>query len=309
MTATRERPEAVAPVAGTGRAPTLVRAAAWVSLVAEILLVGTGGLVRLTDSGLGCPTWPRCGTQLTTTPELGVHGLIEFGNRLLTVALVVIAIAAVVVTVRTWRARRDLSVLAALQLLSIPVQAVLGGVTVLTHLNPWAVGAHFLFSMVLIVLMTMFVVRARSAAGPRRRIVPAWCTGITAVLGALVAITVGLGVVTTGSGPHAGDAHSTRNGLDPVDLQILHSYAAYAVALLTLVLLVAVVRLGVARRAVGLLALVEVAQIVIGVVQADEGLPPFLVGVHELLSACLVAATAAAVLALRRPATAAPPPR
>lgn len=300
MTATRERPGAAVGAAEPVRTPALVRIAAWTSLVAEILLVGTGGLVRLTDSGLGCPTWPRCGTQLTTTPQLGIHGAIEFGNRLLTVALVVIAIAAVVVTVRTWRRRRDLTVLAGLQLLSIPAQAVLGGITVLTHLNPWVVGAHFAFSMVLVVLMTVFVVRSRTA--DRFAVAPRWFAAVTASIALLVALTVGLGVVTTGSGPHAGDAHSARNGLDPVVLQDLHSYPAYALALLSLVLLVAAVRLGVARRAVVLLVLVEVAQIVVGIVQARNGLPPALVGVHELLAACLVAATTATMIAVRGPA-------
>lgn len=300
MTATRERPGAAVRAAEPAPAPALVRIAAWTSLVAEILLVGTGGLVRLTDSGLGCPTWPRCGTQLTTTPQLGIHGAIEFGNRLLTVALVVIAIAAVVVTVRTWRRRRDLTVLAGLQLLSIPAQAVLGGITVLTHLNPWVVGAHFAFSMVLVVLMTVFVARSRTA--DRFAVAPRWFAAVTASIALLVALTVGLGVVTTGSGPHAGDAHSARNGLDPVVLQDLHSYPAYALALLSLVLLVVAVRLGVARRAVVLLVLVEIAQIVVGIVQARNGLPPALVGVHELLAACLVAATTATVIAVRRPA-------
>ena len=298
MTVFAARPIATA----AGRpAPRLVRAAAWASLAAEILLVGTGGFVRLTDSGLGCPTWPRCGTQLTTTPALGVHGLIEFGNRMLTVALVVIAIGALAVTLRTWRRRHDLSVLAALQVLSIPAQAVLGGVTVLTHLNPWVVGAHFLFSMVLVVLMTIFVVRAGRPSGPQRLVAPRWFAGLTALMALLAAAAVGLGVITTGSGPHAGDAHSVRNGLDPVVLQDRHSVVAYALALTTIVLLVAALRLRVARRPVVALVAVEVAQIVIGVVQARNGLPAALVGVHELLSAVLVSAACAVVLALRRP--------
>ncbi|WP_375400181.1 heme A synthase [uncultured Amnibacterium sp.] len=303
MTATRERPGAVVPGPPPGSAPALVRAAARVSLTAEILLVGTGGLVRLTDSGLGCPTWPRCGTQLTTTPELGIHGVIEFGNRLLTVALVLIALAAVVVAVRTWRQRRDLTLLAVLQLLSIPAQAVLGGITVLTHLNPWVVGAHFVFSMVLVVLMTAFVVRARSAPGLRRLVVPPWFAAATALMAVLVAVTVGLGVVTTGSGPHAGaqSADHGRNGLDPVVLQELHSYPAYALVLVSIVLLVAALRLGLTRRVVIALVAVEVAQIVIGIVQARNGLPPYLVGIHELLSACLVAAASAVTFTLRRP--------
>src|SRR5438067_13421181 len=93
-------------------ASPLVRAMAWASLVAEILLVGTGGAVRLSGSGLGCPTWPRCtAASFTTTPAMGVHGVIEFGNRLLTFVLVLVAVAAFAAVVRQWRFRKDLFVL------------------------------------------------------------------------------------------------------------------------------------------------------------------------------------------------------
>jgi cytochrome c oxidase assembly protein subunit 15 len=280
-----------------------VRAVAWASLAAEVLLVATGGAVRLTGSGLGCPTWPRCTAgSFVTTPAMGVHGVIEFGNRLLTGLLVIVAVVAFLAVVRMWRSRRDLFGLALAQLLSIPAQAVLGGITVLVKLNPWAVGAHFAFSLVLVVLMAVFVHRASTVPGARLSIVPPWFAWGAALAAALAAVTVVLGILTTGAGPHAGDAHSVRNGLDPVTLQEVHGAPAFGLAALTLVLLLAALRLGRLRLRLGILAALELAQIVVGVTQARLGLPPELVAVHLLLAACLVAATTAVVLGLRAPA-------
>ncbi|MGN6742558.1 MAG: COX15/CtaA family protein [Amnibacterium sp.] len=302
MTVRLDEQQAARPAGGTAPRPAsvLVRAAAWASLVAEILLVGTGGAVRLTGSGLGCPTWPRCtAASFTTTPAMGVHGIIEFGNRLLTFVLVVVALAAFAAVVRQWRTRKDLFWLAVAQLLSIPAQAVLGGITVLTHLNPWIVAAHFCFSLTLVVLMTVFVHRASVAPGPRVRRVgaaAAWVTGLVAVLAAVV---VALGVTTTGSGPHAGDATAPRNGLDPVVLQQVHESAAWLLFLGTIVLLGLAFRSGRAVPAVLLLTAVEVVQIVVGITQVALGWAAGLVVVHVFLAACLTAATAAVVLATR----------
>ncbi|WP_324273253.1 COX15/CtaA family protein [Blastococcus brunescens] len=127
----------------------------------------TGGLVRLTGSGLGCPTWPRCTDEsFVATPELAGHGAIEFGNRLLTFVLAAVAIATVVAV---WRApRRDLRTLAVLTFLGIPAQAALGGVTVLTGLNPWTVAAHFLVSALLVALATTLWLRSREPGSAGR---------------------------------------------------------------------------------------------------------------------------------------------
>ena len=287
---------------------TRVRVAAWASLVAEILLVATGGAVRLTGSGLGCPTWPRCtAASFVTTPAMGVHGVIEFGNRLLTFVLVLIAVAALLAVFRLRRQRRDLFVLALAQVLSIPAQAVLGGITVWTRLNPWVVGAHFVFSLLLVALMTVFVIRTGSEPGLRQRVVPPWFEAGSRAAAVLAGITVLLGVLTTGSGPHAGDAHSARNGLDPAVLQTVHSVPAYVLATLTLTLLVAAYRLGRMRRPMTALAAVELAQIVVGVTQARTGLPPVLVDVHLLLAATLVALGVWVGSASKQPAAAALP--
>ena len=126
-----------------------VRPLAWATLVANVVLVVTGGAVRLTGSGLGCPTWPRC-TDESFRPhgELSLHEAIEFGNRTLTFVLVAVAIATYVVMWRT--GRRDLRAMALIVALGIPAQAIIGGITVLTDLNPWVVSLHLLCSLAII---------------------------------------------------------------------------------------------------------------------------------------------------------------
>ncbi|MET1065808.1 MAG: COX15/CtaA family protein, partial [Arthrobacter sp.] len=112
-----------------------VRRLAVLSLIGQTLLIVTGGAVRLTASGLGCPTWPRCtDASLVNTPEMGIHGIIEFGNRLLTFALAAIAVAMLVYLWNLRKERRDLFLLALGLLASIPAQAIIGGITVLTQL-------------------------------------------------------------------------------------------------------------------------------------------------------------------------------
>ncbi len=293
------------------RLPTVVdrrvRAAAWVSLAVEILIVLTGGAVRLTDSGLGCPTWPQCEPgSFVATPEMGIHGAIEFGNRLLFFVLQLVAIVAFLFVVRMRRERRDLFWLAIVPCFSVVLQAVLGGITVLTNLNPWVVGLHFLSSIVLVAIATVFVYRVYF--GPRTSGVPAgppWVSRVTRLTGAFVALTVLVGIATTGSGPHAGDHGAARNGLDPELLQHLHSYPAYITLGLTVVLLVATNLLRAqwpglrrARRFTAMLLAVELVQIAVGVGQARLGLPEVLVGIHMVLACLLVSAMVAVTLSL-----------
>jgi heme a synthase len=133
------------------------------NLVLEVGIVVTGGLVRLTGSGLGCPTWPQCVPgSFTPVPhqEQGIHKLIEFGNRTLTS---VVGIAAVLVILAVWRwapQRRSLRVLSFLPLLGVFAQALLGGITVLTHLNPATVASHFLLSSLIVLVSALLVHRA-----------------------------------------------------------------------------------------------------------------------------------------------------
>lgn len=278
-----------------------IRGFAVASLVAQILIVGTGGAVRLTGSGLGCPTWPQCTEDsLIATPEMGIHGLIEFGNRVLTFVLVAIAVIMFVLVLRLRRQRRDLFMPALLIGLGIPMQAVIGGISVLTNLNPWVVGLHFVLSVVLVVLATTLVYRVYRGPRSSRAVTPLWYTALVHATSVLVALTILVGVATTGSGPHAGDGGAARNGLNPEWLQHVHSWPAYATVIATVLLVIGAMRLGHGRlvRFTGLLLVIEVAQVVVGFTQARLGLPEVLVVTHMVLASCLASAMTAVVLSL-----------
>jgi cytochrome c oxidase assembly protein subunit 15 len=280
-----------------------VRLLALASLVSQILIVVTGGAVRLTASGLGCPEWPRCTAEsMVATPEMGLHGVIEFGNRLLTFVLTAIAIAMLVSLWNLRRTRRDLFVPAVVLLAGIPAQAILGGITVLTQLNPWVVGWHFIISMVLITVATVLVNRSRltdaeAAADGEPRATPLLRQLLVAAA-VLVTVAVLLGVVVTGSGPHAGDAGAARNNLNPDLMTRIHAAPVYLLVLTVLILVVAAYRLGVAHRlrvALVILTAVVFAQGAIGYLQHFLHLPVALVALHMLGASLLTAAMAHAV--------------
>jgi cytochrome c oxidase assembly protein subunit 15 len=281
-----------------------VRVIAWASLVIQTVLIGTGGAVRLTGSGLGCPTWPQCVPgSLTNTPEMGIHGVIEFTNRALTGVVVIIAILAFLAVIRFRAERRDLFVLTLLQGLSIPLQAVIGGITVLTGLNSYIVGLHFVVSLVLVVVTAMLVFRVYYGRRGTRRPLPRWYVALAHLASFFVAATVVMGILTTGSGPHAGDIDTPRNGLDTNLLQHLHSWPAYATLGATVLLVFGAWTLAGSTRllrrfTLGLFA-IELVQIVVGISQARLGLPELLVGIHMVLAATLVAGITAVVLSLR----------
>ena len=296
----RSRLGALLPTAVDAR----VRVFAWASLVVQLLLIGTGGAVRLTGSGLGCPTWPQCVPgSLTNTPEMGIHGVIEFTNRALTGVVVIIAILAFLSVIRFRAERRDLFVLTLLQGLSIPLQAVIGGINVLTGLNSYIVGLHFVVSILLVALTAMLVYRVYYGPGGGPRLMPAWYRMVAHVTSLFVAITVVVGILTTGSGPHAGDADTPRNGLDTDLLQHLHSWPAYATLGGTVLLVLGALTLPGAsartRRFALVLLAIEIVQIVVGISQARLGLPEILVGIHMVLAGALVGAMTTVVLTLR----------
>ncbi|NUP60370.1 MAG: heme A synthase [Pseudarthrobacter sp.] len=276
-----------------------VRRLAVASLIGQTLLVVTGGAVRLTASGLGCPTWPRCTSDsLVNTPAMGIHGFIEFGNRLLTFALAAVAALMLVYLWNLRKERRDLFLLALGLLASIPAQAVIGGVTVLTNLNPWVVGLHFLVSMALVVFATLLVNRAFGRTGrflsTRHPALPGLLRPVTAAVALFSAAAVMLGVVVTGAGPHAGDADAPRNDLDWDLFSHIHAVPAYLVTAGTLVALVLVFRrriTGPFRTAVVALLAVTVLQAVIGFTQYYNGIPALLVAAHMLGAALLMAAS------------------
>jgi len=302
-----------------------LRPLAWASLLGNIGIVVTGGAVRLTGSGLGCPTWPRC-TEQSFVPhgELGLHGAIEFGNRMMTFVLAAVAVATWLAAMRYRPRHRTLRVLATVLALGIPGQAVIGGVTVLTDLDPWAVSLDLMLSMAMIALAVLFVrlVYDETAGAQRADAYGlnhlAVFTGGRLISRVAVAILVTtfvvlyLGTVVTGAGPHAGHLEPedlagdrvfvVRNGLDPQVVSHVHAAAVYLLVGLTIAALVTAYRLGAAsevRRAAATLLAVEVAQGAVGFTQYMSDLPVLLVGLH-LLGAALLTASATWLLVSTR---------
>ncbi|MBQ1025775.1 heme A synthase [Micromonospora sp. C95] len=278
---------------------TLLRRLAFANIVANAAIVVTGGAVRLTASGLGCPTWPRCTDEsYTATAEMGVHGAIEFGNRLLTFVLVLIAGATLLAVLAHRPRRRGAVPLALAVVLGIVAQAVIGGITVRTQLHPSIVGIHFVVSMLLLLVAYALWRRVSEPDGRTVPVVPpalralAW---ITVVASAAVIV---LGVAVTGSGPHAGDADAVRNGLDPQTISQVHADLVFLLVGLTVGLWLALRAVGAparAARAALTLLLVELGQGLIGFVQYFTNLPALLVGLH-MLGSCLVWLATLAVL-------------
>jgi heme a synthase len=278
------------------RGPSALRRWAIVSLIMNIVIVVTGGLVRLTGSGLGCPTWPRCTEDsYISHPELGIHGAIEFGNRLLTLVLIIAAVLTFVSALfyrENGRPRSDLRWLTAGLALGIPLQGVIGGIAVLTQLNPYVVGLHFLLSMVLIGLAVWLVRKAWHVAPAGVSGVPVIATRITFVL---MWLAVWLGTLVTGSGPHAGAEDSPRNALDGMLVTRLHTSVVYATIAVTVICFVML-----RSRAVLLLVMVELLQAGIGIAQYRSGLPIELVALHLLGASLAIAAVTNLMLSVTR---------
>jgi cytochrome c oxidase assembly protein subunit 15 len=341
-----------------------VRLYVWLSLVTQVLIVVTGGAVRLTASGLGCPTWPKCTEEsLVTTAEMGFHGIIEFGNRLLTFVLLVIALLTYITVLRMHAAKDRLviptiaffaatvglaagillqaiaglnpwtialiSASAAIMLfnaltiittaravelgglvapafllgLGIIAQAVVGGITVLTGLNSWIVGLHFLISVGLIAIAALLVWRALpkplGAIAPLNRLL-AWPTALVSL------ISIAFGVVVTGAGPHAGDIATPRNGLDLEIWQHYHSYPGYLMLGLLALQLFAQWSTSrqlwhdLATRILLLTVVFTLLQAAVGILQARTGVPALLVGIHMFGAASLSALVTFQVLSARK---------
>jgi heme a synthase len=272
--------------------PALVRRLALASLVANVGIVLTGGAVRLTESGLGCPTWPRCTDESwTATSEMGIHGIIEYGNRTLTGVLGVIALAGLVAALALRPRRRSLVWLAAAVLAGIAAQGVLGGIIVWTDLNPSLVGGHFLVSIALIATAYAFWRRVDEPDDvPVSATVPGPLRGLAWLIVAVTAALLTAGTVVTGSGPHAGDADVPRNGLDPERVSQVHADLAFlllGLAVASWFALRAVNAPRPASRAGLWLVAAILGQGAVGLVQYFTGLPELLVWFH-LLGSCLV---------------------
>ncbi|MDQ1128418.1 heme A synthase [Microbacterium sp. SORGH_AS_0888] len=299
----------------TGR---LLRPVAWLNFLGNVAIIGTGGAVRLTDSGLGCPTWPTCTAgSIVPTPALvddNFHSLIEFGNRLMSPVLGILALLLLVLVWRLRRERRDLFILSWVVMGGIIAQAIVGGITVWTGLNPFIVGFHYVASLLLVCVTAAILVRLASVPGPRVRAVPAWYAILTHVTTLVLAVTIVFGVLTTGAGPHSGDDAAARNGFDAQVLEHVHAWPGYALFVLTVVLtVVAWMRRLPTRAWITALLAIELVQIALGLYQARNGVPPLAVGAHMILAALTAAAMTVVVLRLKAtpadtpPATAASP--
>ncbi|MFE9683787.1 heme A synthase [Streptomyces sp. NPDC006285] len=291
--------------------PRTVRRAALAALVMAVLIVVTGGAVRLTGSGLGCPTWPKCTEDsLTNTQEMGVHGVIEFGNRMLTYVLCA-AVGWAIVAARSQKPyRRSLTRLGWAQFWVVMGNAVLGGVVVLVGLNPYTVAAHFLLSTALIAVATVMWQRTREGDGAPRPLVGRPVQQMAWILVGVTVLLIAVGTVVTGAGPHAGDSSEVeRIPLDWENVTKLHAVLAWIVVTLAFALWFVLKAVdapeGPLHRTRDLF-LVLLAQGAIGYVQYFTDLPEVLVGLH-MFGSCLVwIATLRVLLALReRPAVAA----
>ncbi|MGJ3507264.1 COX15/CtaA family protein [Enemella sp. A6] len=273
-------------------------------LIANMGIVLTGGLVRVTGSGLGCPTWPQC-TQESFVPEgqVGIGEFIEFGNRLLTFVLVFVALGMMAAAQyhrdETGQRRPGMRTLALLVLIGMPTQAIVGGIVVLTQLPPSWVAIHLWLSLVLIALSVQLVRRAHKL---RPKVLPTLPVFLVRGIFVVMWVTVLMGTLTTGAGPHAGDADVARNGLNFLNMAKAHAWTVWAMVAAT-VLAVVLIR---SRAAIALLV-AQLLQGLFGYLQifdAGNGEPllpmQLLVAAHMLLLTVVVALTTNLMLTVRR---------
>ncbi|MCX4694750.1 heme A synthase [Streptomyces sp. NBC_01408] len=279
-----------------------VRLAALVSVVASIAITVTGGIVRVTGSGLGCTDWPMCtGETLAPTAEMGLHGAIEFGNRLLTGALCAV-VGWVIITARLQKEPAP-SVLrgAWAQFWIVVLNAIVGGVTVWMRLSPYIVAAHFLAATLLLTAAVYTWHAACADAGGEGNVggegdaptpdgprLPARCRSLSVALVAVTAVLVVVGTLATGTGPHAGDSSDVeRMPFNWTAVTVVHGVLAATVLVLACCLLAALPRegFGDARAKTVLFLAVLLAQGAVGLVQSLTGLPSLAVVLHLLGSA------------------------
>ena len=307
--------------------PSLMRALAIAAVVAQGGIAVGGSVVRVTGSGLGCPTWPECFPgSLVPTPHPEVEPItqwIEFSNRLLTFVVVLAAGACLIAALTTRPRRRRLTALALVQPLGVVAQAVIGGMVVRLGLVWWSVAVHFAVSMVLVWLAMQLVAAAGDGDAPPRRVVDGPVRGLVATSTAVLAALLVAGTFVTASGPHAGDAATPRLDVNMASVAQLHAdilfvYLGLLVGL-GFALRIPTPRAAVPRSAVAtpagvwrrylVLVAVVLAQGALGGVQYVLGVPEVLVSLH-VLGAALATVAAAALWAglTERPHLALPEP-
>lgn len=268
------------------------------NVIAQSGIIVTGAVVRITGSGLGCPTWPQCveGSYIPTArQEQEFHKYIEFGNRLLTFVVAIVAIATIVAMIIDTRRRRKvglrprktLIVLAIVPLVGTAVQAVLGGITVLTGLHPAIVSAHFLLSIVLVAAAVVLLARSGDPDDqPIRYLAPLPVRVLAWSLVAVTAVVVFLGVLVTGSGPHSGDSETeVRFSFDPQTISWMHADMVFLFLGLLIGLLITLFLFpstGRMRKRTLILLIIALAQGTVGYIQYFTGLPELLVAIHVL---------------------------
>ena len=256
-------------------------------LISQAAIVVTGGAVRLTGSGLGCPTWPECTpgsyVPVKNQAEGTVHSWIEFTNRLLTFVMVVIAIATLFAVFRA--GRKDLRVLAIGQFLGIFGQGVLGGITVLTHLNPIAVASHFLLSTILIAAATSLFSRRKAPAVKTK--IKGQINSYSKVHMMWAGFVIILGTVVTGAGPHAGDLQAPRLHIRIQEAALFHGSAVIILLLFSIAFYLRKDISASTKKKIVVFLAISLAQGLIGYIQYLQGLPQLLVAAH-LLGSTLV---------------------
>ena len=270
------------------------------SLIGNIVIVVSGAVVRLTGSGLGCPTWPQC-SEGSYVPRSAVnhHSIIEFTNRTITFVLIFLAVATLISAIRSGAARAERA-LAWYAVGGIPLQGVVGGITVLSKLNPWVVALHLLLSVWLIAVLTRLVMLTRGV-GPATA--PASLRRLVSLVFWVLMLAIWLGTVVTGAGPNSGDASATRNHLNIETVARIHALSVWVAVGLTGIVLVQAHRRGFARMArwAGWLLATELLQGAIGYAQYFLGLPTWLVICHMTGIGLVVVAAAWLWFGVSRP--------
>jgi len=253
-----------------------------VLLIFQVGIVLTGGVVRLTGSGLGCPTWPKCVEGSYTPVQEQIEGFrawIEFGNRLLTFALV-LACALSILAVLISR-RKDLRLLVLGQFAGIFGQAVLGGITVLTDLHPLPVAGHFVLSIVLIAGAQSLLTKAKSFY-VRKKLNKDVLHVVARTHVVLTFVVIVFGTLVTGSGPHAGDVAAPRFDFDVRTIAWLHADLVIALLGLSLAYFISATTPVATKRLLKFFFIAALIQGAIGYIQYFLGLPELIVAAHML---------------------------